>query len=942
MLESSLNTFEYNSPNSKCSNYKLNTSQILNSSDTVSKNITKTKNRENKDNNITNSNISENNISLNPLKTSTNIDLFTAVEYNDINKVSQLLSDPKIKLQINELNEEGISILHIAVIKANIKMIDLLLSNGADPNILSFSENQTPMHLAYLNQNSLTEEIINELKNYNADENILDIKNKKPIDYLNTPRNIKNNNYGNVDTGNTVITMENQLDSFLTTNRDEYNKEDNKEDNKSYYNFKINNININCSNNSIYNSKNTVVQTPIKLQSEENDTIKNDFLSDNKYNKSNNNNKDIDKGDYTFGKVEDYLKFQGKNKNYYESSDKNNSNSNCCKQKNKKIGYFENNSKNIKKMDINSIHFDENDKINNLESYVQDVIPDSKENVTDDESEEINDIENNNNIEKNSFNNNEEDKNNLNDSLENRNSNIRSRIVDYSLENNKYKLYNSNDSLEDKFENNNFNFNLVNKDNNIKDNSINNNSILTYSNSCIRSKKTVSPSENKNLENENIKNINTNLDTEPFNNLNENSTSNDDFLAKIIKKKRNTIITKRNKNTRNRFLFSKNNSFDNVNNTVTTKSKFPPLFTIQKNDMTNICYNTNSFQNETTIHKTNTKIRFSNSNNSQFSTQSRSNKNKFYNKDKKNVYIDQNNSNSNSNLKEIREFNYMDETNKKNNNNNNDYFNKNYNNIYSNKNDNEEEIFGRTTFTKYWLNNLGLINYYPNFANKSVYDIYKLINKMKSYETRLTYEDFDNFFKIRIPGHIYRILCRLEADAGLIDDKIVKFLLRDGNIDSINIYIKDGRSTYGETLKISNDYLCYNCCGVKKQTKRKNDLKYFLKRYGIMNMYQNFYHNGFEKIEYVFLQMYSSTPINNEILENHFHIYNDNLRDNVLKAIVSETRKINEFLNSSEYNDYIEKESIKYDNITLEKGEDEEEEKFIIQNKQIEPGCNIC
>ena len=176
MLESSLNTFEYNSPNSKCSNYKLNTSQILNSSDTVSKNITKTKNRENKDNNITNSNISENNISLNPLKTSTNIDLFTAVEYNDINKVSQLLSDPKIKLQINELNEEGISILHIAVIKANIKMIDLLLSNGADPNILSFSENQTPMHLAYLNQNSLTEEIINELKNYNADENILDIK----------------------------------------------------------------------------------------------------------------------------------------------------------------------------------------------------------------------------------------------------------------------------------------------------------------------------------------------------------------------------------------------------------------------------------------------------------------------------------------------------------------------------------------------------------------------------------------------------------------------------------------------------------------------------------------------------------------------------------------------------------------------------------------------
>ena len=42
-------------------------------------------------------------------------------------------------------------------------MINLLLSYGANSNILSDKKKQTPLHLAYLNQNSLTEEIIKEL-----------------------------------------------------------------------------------------------------------------------------------------------------------------------------------------------------------------------------------------------------------------------------------------------------------------------------------------------------------------------------------------------------------------------------------------------------------------------------------------------------------------------------------------------------------------------------------------------------------------------------------------------------------------------------------------------------------------------------------------------------------------------------------------------------------
>ena len=119
------------------------------------------------------------------LNTSNNIlhaNLFTAVEYNDIERVNELLKQDNS--QINDLNEEGLSLLHIAVIKANIKMINLLLSYGANSNILSDKKKQTPLHLAYLNQNSLTGEINKKILKYKADDNIIDSKNKKPSDYM--------------------------------------------------------------------------------------------------------------------------------------------------------------------------------------------------------------------------------------------------------------------------------------------------------------------------------------------------------------------------------------------------------------------------------------------------------------------------------------------------------------------------------------------------------------------------------------------------------------------------------------------------------------------------------------------------------------------------------------------------------------------------------------
>ncbi len=83
-------------------------------------------------------------------------------------------------------------------------------------------------------------------------------------------------------------------------------------------------------------------------------------------------------------------------------------------------------------------------------------------------------------------------------------------------------------------------------------------------------------------------------------------------------------------------------------------------------------------------------------------------------------------------------------------------------------------------------------------------------------------------------------------------------------------------------------------------------------------------------IEYVIIQMYSSFPINDDILENCFHIYDEKQRTNTLKAIVSEMKIINRFMNSDEYNNIInyDRNRVKYDNIIFEKNDNPDKSKI--------------
>ena len=947
------------------------------------------------------------------LYSSLQYNLFTAVECNDLEKAANIMKN--YPNQIDSLNDEGLSPLHIAVIKGNLKMIDLLLKNGANSNIPSEKNKHTPMHLACLNQNSMTEEILQELKNFNANENICDANNKKPFDYLNKGDNIEGETSAEKKQGvsntNTimVITNENHFDSFMTSNKEE--------DNKSNINSTINN---------------NTIQTPTKLE-EGNNVENNEYdynneptitiNSNNQYNTNNTVNSKTDsvnRRQYTFGREEDFYKFQNKNENNNQiNNNTNKNNNNNIKDMN--INYNNINNKNGKENINNNI-------INN--NFLQNIINADKsnniENIDDIDlisQTEIKIIE-------------DEQKNELSDSLENlSNSNINNK----NKGKNKIK-YNINNINNINIYQNEFSEKQTKQNNNIDSFSRNNgqisNSILTYTDSMNvngstpQSKKisihgTFSNSLNSNLK-DNMDDIELKLPQMSYNNINNNNNSSpeknkenqkdslnnieiindalnvdqkanlniDDFYKKIILKKRDSIIkSHRTCNTGIIKYHSKNSENNELNNINIENTSFNSQnsFKNSENNNKTVIHNTSkdkdnnsSIKNITVIHNNNynnynlngnydssmNKNKFSKNNVNNYTdipsltTKTQTNKikanginginssntNYKENITNKNSRIDNsllpNNSEINNistnNKNNITEFKYLDNY-ANNNDKSSNYINSNDN---SRINFNINEIINDCSMNnsknilsslKYWLNSIDLINYYPNFVNNGIHDISDLIEKMKSYQTKLKYENIENNLKIRKPGHIYRILCRLEVDANLIDNKVTKFLLKNNKIFNKNGFGFSGGFENNDKnmhLLISQDYQCFGCCKTNKKFSNlvKNDLKSFLKRYGLLNFYQNFYHNGFELIEYVILQMYGGYPINDEILENCFHVYEEEQRKKILKAIVSEMKKINEFLISDDYNNNENMEYAKYENIIFCNDQNGEEAKIMINN----------
>jgi hypothetical protein len=164
-------------------------------------------------------------------------------------------------------------------------------------------------------------------------------------------------------------------------------------------------------------------------------------------------------------------------------------------------------------------------------------------------------------------------------------------------------------------------------------------------------------------------------------------------------------------------------------------------------------------------------------------------------------------------------------------------------------------------------------------------------------------------------------LIQLEIDGDIIDKNISNFMIDNSTKDIFENSSISKKLIFSNHEKYDCNYYCCNMgldiCGEKNG--KKNDLKSFLIRYNLLNLYQNFIHNGFDLINYVILQMYGSNPINEDILENYFHIYDEKQRNILLKAIETEINKINSFLNSEKYNENESNSMIKYDKVIFDK-----------------------
>ena len=442
------------------------------------------------------------------------------------------------------------------------------------------------------------------------------------------------------------------------------------------------------------------------------------------------------------------------------------------------------------------------------------------------------------------------------------------------------------------------------------------------------------------------------------NNDNEDYTSLEDSLEQPIKKielsdihnkSRNNIIFKTENKTP---IFKYPNLFNNIinnnlmNNTYNIINKtdtqiFKEILTKKRSSL--------NFRNSNLKINKNYSTGFISADSTEEKTKSKNNKEKvrmITNKDV--VEFNYEESNSNSNIENnIRTHNI--------NTINNSMIN-NYNNNTSFNVLNKETITENILFTKkysnkptinininielkYWLDNLNLAEYLDNFIQNDIFDINILINQMNNPEHKLNYDSLESLLKIHKPGHIYRIFSALEISAGIINPNIGDFLVKKNSRNNSNKNKNDLKLSVSREINSS----CVNCFRINFLfSQKKNDLNSFLSRYNLLKFYQNFYHNGFELINYVMAQMYSSDPIDEFILENCFHIYEKKDREKVLKCLLNEKNKIDYFLDSNEYLQFSLKHSIKYEDIIFEKKENNNDMNNSQNEKIIIPNNSSC
>ncbi len=176
-----------------------------------------------------------------------------------------------------------------------------------------------------------------------------------------------------------------------------------------------------------------------------------------------------------------------------------------------------------------------------------------------------------------------------------------------------------------------------------------------------------------------------------------------------------------------------------------------------------------------------------------------------------------------------------------------------------------------------FLLSIGLPEYLEIFIEKGIHSVDSIINSMKE-KHKISYNDILHL-RISKPGHIYRILTKLEWEVGNINNKL-GYLLNDPlkfSSGSLNLSIEKHPFCY-----IFNET---NCTPKNTLDGIRLNLNEFLQKSGIAHLRKNFTYNGFESMTFIYLQMFTEFPITKEILKSKLHIYERKDRVAVLKAL---------------------------------------------------------
>ena len=204
-----------------------------------------------------------------------------------------------------------------------------------------------------------------------------------------------------------------------------------------------------------------------------------------------------------------------------------------------------------------------------------------------------------------------------------------------------------------------------------------------------------------------------------------------------------------------------------------------------------------------------------------------------------------------------------------------------------------------------WLISCDLLCYYNLLIKNDIYDIDLYIHNLKNNKINISYKDIEDI-GIKKPGHIFRFLLKLQIDSGVLDQHecnliINKFnsnvLTTIGLTSSTNIIKCCGMVLFKQngTGPESNDSTNI-CCNASTSSFNGgcnyNDIFGFLKYKGLLDYKENFIHNGFDQIDYIFIQLFSNFKFNKEILNDYMHIYSEKDKKKVIQKLYEEKRKI--------------------------------------------------